>query len=447
MAKCIVNTGNSAGLNVRQTKSTTSNRLGVIDNGVEVDIVRCDGTWATLLYGGVPAFVQHRYLNDNGKPTVNGEGLVIGVEAYCNTNNVNVRNTPNGSTVITQIDKARKVDITNKQVSNGYYWYHVGFGWVRGDFLTPAVNVPTSDSSETSSELGHLSFSIDTKIDVSKHGSGGSVNLRNVNGDQIGTIPNNSDVKVVRLSGEWLPIKYGTKTGIVQARFVKNSDEYNKSSPANPLPYQFTDQVDTQAASQKSYSYDPAKAVEYALAHSKTEATQTPPRPCSVSNSAFDEDGSNDCANFVHQCICAGGAPMFNGWAYSIDGIPSSWSTEEWGLTNKGRRKLLEKYWLHRVTDLNSIVPGDIIYSYYSDYESRGWLTPYNHVTIAVSNAYTKNGKLGCDICGHTAHQKNEFKELNMQNTYCYRISSTICGNGEERNVDMEDNIATPVNE
>ena len=63
MANCMVSTGNSSGVNVRSSKAvSSSNLLGVIDNDVYVNVVRCDGTWATLMYQGTPAFLQHQYL-------------------------------------------------------------------------------------------------------------------------------------------------------------------------------------------------------------------------------------------------------------------------------------------------------------------------------------------------------------------------------------------------
>ena len=77
MANCMVSTGNSSGVNVRSSKAvSSSNLLGVIDNGVYVNVVRCDGTWATLMYQGAPAFLQHQYLMN--PPTTNGDGLDTG---------------------------------------------------------------------------------------------------------------------------------------------------------------------------------------------------------------------------------------------------------------------------------------------------------------------------------------------------------------------------------
>lgn len=136
MATCIVKTGNSAGVNVRALKDAGSTKLGVIDNGVSVDVVRCDSTWATLMYNSSPAFVQHKYLQN--PPSTNGDGLSVNANATCNGNSVNVRNAANGNTVVKQINKGASYKVLGKSLTGGYYWYQIGTDqWVRGDYLTP----------------------------------------------------------------------------------------------------------------------------------------------------------------------------------------------------------------------------------------------------------------------------------------------------------------------
>lgn len=93
MANCTVQTDNSSGVNVRSAKAvSSSNLLGVIDDGTTVNVVRCDGTWATFMYQGSPAFVQHQFLVN--PPSKNGDGLDTGSnnKAVCNASNVNIRN-------------------------------------------------------------------------------------------------------------------------------------------------------------------------------------------------------------------------------------------------------------------------------------------------------------------------------------------------------------------
>lgn len=104
MATCIVKTGNDNGVNIRPSKSTSGNRLGVINNGVSVNVVRCDGTWATLMYNGTPAFVQHKFLQN--PPTINGDGLSVNDAAVSNGDKVNIRDAANGNPTGKQMKKA-----------------------------------------------------------------------------------------------------------------------------------------------------------------------------------------------------------------------------------------------------------------------------------------------------------------------------------------------------
>ena len=80
-------------------------------------------------------------------------------------------------------------------------------------------------------------------------------------------------------------------------------------------------------------------AVIYAEKHSETT---DPGKLCSNRNKTFGSATTNDCANFVSQCLCAGGMPMFKGWSYPVSGIPSGWKkASKWSLTESGMNQLL----------------------------------------------------------------------------------------------------------
>ncbi|MEG1092417.1 MAG: amidase domain-containing protein [Acinetobacter sp.] len=175
-----------------------------------------------------------------------------------------------------------------------------------------------------------------------------------------------------------------------------------------------------------SYTFEPNDAATYALNHSDKSKGK-----CTKRNTYFPSiDGNDDCADFVSQCLCAGGVPMFNGWFYSFNGIPTNWSGSKWGVTYSGYQKLNGKGWLQTVA-YNAIQSGDIIYSY----NPNATPTPYTHVTIAVSENVTENGKYGCKICDNTANQHDEFKELTSKNCKCYRVKRTLSGDGNEKRV------------
>ena len=313
MASCKVYTGNSNGVNVRSAKAvSSSNLLGVIDNDVFVNVVRCDNTWATLVYNGTPAFLQHQYLLN--PPSINGDGLLdndSNNKAVCNASSVNIRDDAGGNTTGSTLAKGASVTVYEKRYSENYYWYRIGTDrWVRGDFLAPSTSsntgggnssgddtntgTPTAgviqgtdvrvreqpnttsnvitmvntgdkvtyylgesysgsdltwyrctstkwsgsgyiatqyvkkDSGSSGSETGE--YSITATIDTSKHGDGGTVNLRSKpyrSGSSKTSIGNGKTIYVKNMTGTWLPAKYGSYEGYVMAKFVKNSTAYN----------------------------------------------------------------------------------------------------------------------------------------------------------------------------------------------------------------------------
>lgn len=179
-----------------------------------------------------------------------------------------------------------------------------------------------------------------------------------------------------------------------------------------------------------TYQFIPENTVTYALNHSDNSPSGT---RCTKRNSSFPGiDGKNDCADFAHQCLCAGGIPMFNGWYYCFtnSNLPTNWSESKWNLTHSGLQKLLSKQWLESVS-YNQIEPGCLIYSY----DKNASPTPYKHVTIAVSGNVMVNGKHGCYVCGCTTNQHHVFKELKSSNCRCYRVKRTLNGDGTERSV------------
>lgn len=161
MAICIVNTGNNNGVNVRSEKRVSSTTLlGVIDNDESVNIVRCDGTWATLMYNGEPAFLQHQYVDN--PPSTNGDGLNVSDNniAVCNGDDVNIRDAANGDTTGNMLDKGDQVTIYQKSLVGSYYWYRIGTNqWVRGDFLAPATAGSTSGNSGSGTGVNTATWS------------------------------------------------------------------------------------------------------------------------------------------------------------------------------------------------------------------------------------------------------------------------------------------------
>lgn len=157
-------------------------------------------------------------------------------------------------------------------------------------------------------------------------------------------------------------------------------------------------------------------AVIYAEKHSETT---DPGKLCSNRNKTFGSATTNDCANFVSQCLCAGGMPMFKGWSYPVSGIPSGWKkASKWSLTESGMNQLQSKGWISQI-EHTEVKRGDIIYTYKS---SNADGKKYTHVTLAVSNY--KNGH--CEVCGHTYNQNHVKKDLTASTCRCYHPADNL---------------------
>ena len=172
-------------------------------------------------------------------------------------------------------------------------------------------------------------------------------------------------------------------------------------------------------------TFNPSAAVAYAKGHSETTENAL----CSNRNTSFGSSTNNDCANFVSQCLVAGGLPMFDGWCYKVSGIPSSWNTGGWTWTYSGYQALNRKGRVSAVA-LSNVKPGDFIYNYDSSQPAG---KQYTHAMLAVSTY--KNGSV--DICGHTRNQNTVFKSFNSSNCKCYRVNPTITIGPDEKRVTL----------
>ena len=187
--------------------------------------------------------------------------------------------------------------------------------------------------------------------------------------------------------------------------------------------------------------YNTDLAVEYAKNHATQGASGADPKR----NTSFGSLNSNDCANFVSQCLCCGGLPMFNGWSYPLNNIPAGWETNsKWKLTYSGCQKLLGKDRIYQIMDPKKTKAGDIIYTYDGTKEVD---KQYTHVTIAISDYDSSIG--GCRVCGHTDNQNGATKALLPEKVRIYRVREQIVVAGNEKRVSLPlvGNGATVIND
>lgn len=393
-------------LNMRQSCSTSATRLASIPDGTTLSVQTVSGQndWFQTSYSGKTGYVVAQYI-----------AVTSGVSTCTVTTQsdpLNIRKTPTTSaTAIYTAAKGSTLCLLDSASVSG--WYRVssasGTGWASSAYLTIGSTGGSTGGGTDDS------YPIAATVETAKHGTGGTLNLRQSasSGAQlVTTIPNGATIYVKSLSGEWLAAKYNAYTGYVMAKFIKGTDAYGGTTGGGT------------SGGDATYTFNPDRAVRYALNHSENSSGV-----CSKRNTKFTGiDGSNDCADFVHQCLCAGGVPMFDGWFFHLDGIPSTWKNSKWNVTYSGCQKLLNKGWIQSVA-YNSIQPGDIIYSY----NANATPTPYTHVTIAVSENVYDGSKYGCRVCGYTTNQQNAFKELTSSNCRCYRVNTQLNGDGSEK--------------
>ena len=226
--------------------------------------------------------------------------------------------------------------------------------------------------------------------------------------------------------------KIGYLRGDCVEKYTGSSGGSSSSGGNTGSSNDFTDIVTTTPTVNTYYPFSASKAIEYALAHSSNKTGVADPKR----NPSFRETERNACANFVHQCLLAGGARMFDGWCYKLSGIPSSWDNSTWIYTNSARRKLLEKGWIRRVEHNEDVHAGDIIYTYNSSEKAQP--TPFTHVTMAVSDYDSSIN--GCYVCGHTENQNHRPKSFipdGTKSVYCYHVAEQLGGDGTEKAIDL----------
>ncbi len=160
-------------------------------------------------------------------------------------------------------------------------------------------------------------------------------------------------------------------------------------------------------------NYSPNNAVTYGGNHTEETGAMTKP---SNNNNTFGFTNSQNCTNFVNQCLCAGGLPMFDGWARNFTGIPTSWDKGSWTLTNRTRCSLIAKGLITEIP-YNQVQKGDIIFNYKA---SNTVHLRYPHVVIAAGSY--SGGKVA--VHGHTENHKDWDKSINSTNCKCYRVVS-----------------------
>lgn len=121
---------------------------------------------------------------------------------------------------------------------------------------------------------------------------------------------------------------------------------------------------------------------------------------------------NKDCANFVSQCLFAGGMPMHDDWHYYYPGNVSNPNVNAaWKGTNSQKKSIASRKWGERVYDISKLKKGDLVYSYDTNLDNG----TFGHVVIIaedVGNSATMT------VCGHTQNQRNADRAPKSKDAY-----------------------------
>lgn len=225
----VYNTG-GVGLNVRQTASSTSAKIGILKDGEVVQINSKSGDWYNISYGNKTGFVHSKYIkliqtDESGTNTNITKGKVNNI-----TSNLRVRQAPSTSALtIGYLLSGQEVEITGESGD----WYKINFngkvGYSHKDYITKISNGSGSQNNNSSS---NNSGSTVTEKDGTVNATDG-LRVREGAGTNtkiLGVLNHGSAVKIVDTNGSWYKIKYGSGYGYVHKDYVTIKTSSNNNN-------------------------------------------------------------------------------------------------------------------------------------------------------------------------------------------------------------------------
>lgn len=225
----VYNTG-GVGLNVRQTASSTSAKIGMLKDGEVVQINSKSGDWYNISYGNKTGFVHSKYIKliqttESGTNTNITKGKVNNI-----TSNLRVRQAPSTSSLtIGYLLSGQEVEITGESGD----WYKINFngkvGYSHKDYITKISNGSGSQNNNSSS---NNSGSTVTEKDGTVNATDG-LRVREgarTNTKILGVLNHGSAVKIVDTNGSWYKVKYGSGYGYVHKDYVTIKTSSNNNN-------------------------------------------------------------------------------------------------------------------------------------------------------------------------------------------------------------------------
>ncbi|MCJ7855805.1 SH3 domain-containing protein [Lachnospiraceae bacterium NSJ-143] len=224
-------------INVRQTADTESEKLGLLFEGDEINILSGEGNWYKIDYNNQEAYVFSDYISvSQAEGKVGADKVNVRSDASTDSEVVATVNSGDTVKVIGSNDDWYKIVRTNGETA------FVSKEYIAGDILDkvgvagkPQEEDKSSDNTVTAAAVSSLTSSpVDEDkgfAEVSNKyaavTASGGLRIRSgagTNFDVLATLVYGDYVDVVAIGSEWVKISNGTVTGYVSAEYVSIRD-------------------------------------------------------------------------------------------------------------------------------------------------------------------------------------------------------------------------------
>lgn len=149
----------------------------------------------------------------------------------------------------------------------------------------------------------------------------------------------------------------------------------------------------------------------------------------SYNNKGFNAVNSGgDCANFVSQCLYAGGVPQCAEWYYRTPYTTSGKRNAAWTGTVSQRNFLVRRGWTTKLNTPQELRKGDLVYTFRSE-------KSLPHVVIVCEDVGNDGRIL---ICGHTSNQLDRVRG-SYPSVYYHINDTLLLQSGDELHVGYRD--------
>ncbi|WP_308493243.1 SH3 domain-containing protein [Microbacterium terrisoli] len=183
----------TVGLNLRSSASLSAKILTVIPRGGKVTVVKKSGSWSEVKYGTRTGWVANAYLTTSAPKSTTTTTTTRKTTAA-----LNLRSSASLSAkILTVIPRGGTVTVLKTSGSWSQVKYGTRTGWVANAYLTTSTRTSTSPTTTTRKATAALNLR-----------SSASLSAR-----VLAVIPRGGTVTVLKTSGSWSQVKYGTRTG------------------------------------------------------------------------------------------------------------------------------------------------------------------------------------------------------------------------------------------